>query len=105
MNPTPVARPRVVFSEQQNLADIRSRSCYKTLRFVIGFTFVVCAAGSAAWPFYLAIFESKLPIQKAALLAVGFAAIMLCIAGRQILLLLVDIADTLISSHNRNRNR
>ena len=103
--PQPVARSRKVFTEPENLVDIRSRSCYKMLRFVINLAFAVSVAGSAAYPFYLAVFEKKLLMEKAVLLASVFAAIILCVAGRQILLLFVDIADTLISDHNRNRNR
>ena len=102
--PQPVARSRKIFTEQENLADIRSRSCYKTLRFVINFAFAVFIASSVGIPFYLAVIAPVAPA-KTVLLASGIAALIICIAGRQIALLLVDIADTLISEHNRNRNR
>ena len=117
MNPSPqTPRARVVFSEQQNLADIRSRSCYKTLRFVINVTFGVLSLSALALIFFAAsgkgiIYLGQPPAgsdvlkDRVLFMLPGVVFLILSIAGRQMSLLLIDIADTLISDHNRNRNR
>lgn len=110
----PTARPRVVFNEEQNLADIRSRSCYKTLRFVINLgAWISLAVVSFQFLLLLKLFVmvgitiSDTDTLLNVLIQIGgyVGAIILIIAARQMALLLVDIADTLISDHNRNRNR
>ena len=113
MNQPPQAsRPRVVFSEAQNLADIRARSCYKALRLVINVYFGVMMLLALILIFATAggYSDARSPVTdqlygRLILISVWVAGLILVVAARQLSLLLVDIADTLISDHNRNRNR
>ena len=104
----PPQRSRVFLSEQEHLADIRSRSCYKTLRFVINLSAVIgiaLAIVGTSWPFFLSLGNgSGTGIPQLIALGVVIGQCVLIIAARQMTLLFVDIADTLIFDHNRNRN-
>ena len=110
----PSQRSRVFLSEQEDLADVRSRSCYKTLRFVINLSALIGIAVAIViplLPFVLALINSSPRLLEAegkfaVLIALGImiGECILIIAARQMTLLFVDIADTLIFDHNRNRN-
>ena len=111
----PSQRSRVFLSEQEHLADIRSRSCYKTLRFVITFSALVGIAVAVAIPLVPLIWaaangsprvqESEWRFALLITLGIIIGECILIIATRQMMLLFVDIADTLIFDHNRKRNR
>lgn len=112
-----ILKPGEVRTEEQHLASIRDRSCYKNLRRGIkvmagililakAAMIVVGVVGSGT----ASLFSSKLnspvwPHLKARLLDSfpGFFLLIVILASRQTLLLLIDIADTLISESNRNR--
>ena len=102
--PQPQQRARILLTEEQHLADIRSRSCYKALRLVINVSAGVIFAAIIAFILYVATRETERLQPK--LIGIGYALVLLIvtIAGRQSALLLVDIADTLLFEHNRNRN-
>ena len=102
--PQPQQRARIFLTEEQHLADIRSRSCYKALRLVINVSAGVIFAAIIAFILYVATRETERFQPK--LIGIGYALVLLIvtIAGRQSALLFVDIADTLLFEHNRNRN-
>ena len=109
----PAQRSRIFLSEQEHLADIRSRSCYKTLRFVINLSALIAIAVAVAVPLVPLLVAASNNGGRAQesdwrLLLLTFGIVIgeciLIIAARQLSLLFVDIADTLIFDHNRNRN-
>jgi hypothetical protein len=102
--PQPRQRARIFLTEEQHLADIRSRSCYKMLRSVINISAGVVFAAIIIFILYVATRDSERFLPKLILMGYGLGLIVLTIAARQSALLLVDIADTLLFEHNRNRN-
>lgn len=96
-------------STAQVLLRLRSYSCYKTLRFAINLS-ALCGLGVLISSFLIPIVAAsdkladadlKFLILPALYTAAGCIGI---IATRQMMLLFVDIADTLISEHARNRS-
>lgn len=96
MNPRTVSLP-----VDMALRQIRSGSCYSTLRAIINVAFffgllaVLGGAGCA-----IGVFGQGRDVLLYAL-AAAFVGISLLVAARQALTLLVDIADTLIATHAR----
>ena len=74
------------------------------LRTVINISAGVVFAAIIIFVLYVATRDSERFLPKLILIGYALVLLILTIAARQSALLLVDIADTLLFEHNRNRN-
>lgn len=101
-----------LYPEELHLADIRARSCYKSLRVLLNVLAGLAILGSIAFVVYLLASETlgaDLPSSEKNRIRVfvGISMVIelaLIVATRQLMFVLIDIADTLLFEHSKNRN-
>ena len=85
---------------KEHLNYIRSITCYKTLRTVIECSFVICLLAAA-----LSTVFSVVNQQGIATAFLGILGMILLVAIRQSALLIIDIADTLLHEHAKDKKQ
>ena len=107
--PTPSSSQPKITQEQKrvetHLATIRKHTCYGVLRSIIEISFVVSliAVGLALVSGIESLGNNRAGMRIAFLFGAALAAILL-VAARQSALLLIDIADTLLHEHSKDRS-